>query len=90
MPNVVMQNLNYALSDDLVSSNCFITLFLACYTPTTRELVYANAGHIYPLVLSRPTTVIEPHYLKVRSVPLGILPVVLIFTPQVPSLPSIN
>ncbi|MBR8837610.1 MAG: SpoIIE family protein phosphatase [Stigonema ocellatum SAG 48.90 = DSM 106950] len=76
MANVVMQNLNYALNDDLVSNNCFITLFLACYTPTTRELVYANAGHIYPLVLSHQTSVIqEPQCLKVRGVPLGILPV---------------
>ncbi len=76
MPNVVMQNLNYALCDDLISNNRFITLFLACYTPTTRELVYANAGHIYPLVLSSQTTVTEePQCLKVRGIPLGILPV---------------
>jgi serine phosphatase RsbU (regulator of sigma subunit)/FixJ family two-component response regulator len=74
-PNVVMQNLNYALGDDLIGNNYFITLVLACYTPTTRELVYANAGHIYPLVWSRPTTVAEnPIYLKIRSIPLGILP----------------
>jgi serine phosphatase RsbU (regulator of sigma subunit)/FixJ family two-component response regulator len=74
MPNVVMQNLNYALSDDLISNNCFITLFLARYTPTTRELVYANAGHIYPLLWSRQTSDLNPHHLKVRSVPLGIVP----------------
>ncbi|MBD2163800.1 SpoIIE family protein phosphatase [Calothrix membranacea FACHB-236] len=74
-PNVVMQNLNHAMSDDLIGNNCFITLVLACYTPSTRELVYANAGHIYPLLWSSPTTANEqPHYLKVRSVPLGILP----------------
>ncbi|BAY26123.1 response regulator receiver modulated serine phosphatase with GAF sensor [Calothrix sp. NIES-2100] len=74
-PNIVMQNLNHAMSDDLISNNCFITLVLACYTPSTKELVYANAGHIYPLLWSSQTPSEEqPHYLKVRSVPLGILP----------------
>ena len=72
-PNIVMQNLNYALCDDLIGNNRFITLFLACYTPTTRELVYANAGHIYPLVLSRQATMTEKlNCLKIRSIPLGI------------------
>ena len=74
-PNVIMQNLNHALADDLIGNNCFITLVIACYTPTTRELVYANAGHIYPLLWSpQATAENQPHYLKVRSVPLGILP----------------
>lgn len=74
-PNVIMQNLNYALADDLISNNYFITLVIASYTPSTKELVYANAGHIYPLLWSRQATVgDQPNYLKVRSVPLGILP----------------
>lgn len=74
-PNVVMQNLNYALADDLISNNYFITLVIASYTPATQELVYANAGHIYPLLWSRPANLVtQPEYLKVRSVPLGILP----------------
>lgn len=74
-PNVIMQNLNYALADDLISNNYFITLVIASYTPSTKELVYANAGHIYPLLWSRQATVGgQPNYLKVRSVPLGILP----------------
>jgi serine phosphatase RsbU (regulator of sigma subunit)/FixJ family two-component response regulator len=74
-PNVVMRNLNHALCNDLISNNCFITVVLACYTPMTGGLVYANAGHIYPLLWSRQTTVAEkPNYLKVRGIPLGILP----------------
>ncbi|MBW4447481.1 MAG: SpoIIE family protein phosphatase [Spirirestis rafaelensis WJT71-NPBG6] len=74
-PNVIMQNLNQALSQDLISNNCFITLVLACYTPTTRELVYANAGHIYPMHwTASPNLAENPNYLKVRSIPLGILP----------------
>ncbi|MDX2244467.1 MAG: SpoIIE family protein phosphatase [Leptolyngbyaceae cyanobacterium bins.302] len=83
-PHLVMQNLNQSLSDDLISANCFITMVLARYSPDTQKLVYANAGHIYPLVWSREAIVdrqnahanhsIEPSYLKVRGIPLGILP----------------
>jgi serine phosphatase RsbU (regulator of sigma subunit)/CheY-like chemotaxis protein len=84
-PNIVMQNLNHSLADDLISANCFITMVLARYTPTTQKLVYANAGHIYPLVWSAKDAIaskqskqedsdIEPTYLKVRGIPLGILP----------------
>lgn len=84
-PNVVMQNLNQSLSEDLISTNCFITMVLARYSPLTRQLVYANAGHIYPIVWSHRAVAIqsehpdkaatvEPNYLKVRGVPLGILP----------------
>ncbi|MEA5572722.1 SpoIIE family protein phosphatase [Calothrix sp. UHCC 0171] len=75
MPNVIMQNLNHALCDDLISNNCFITLVLARYTPKTKELVYANAGHIYPLLWSSDiSNTQEPKYLETRGVPLGILP----------------
>ncbi len=87
-PNLVVQNLNNDLCDDLTSNNCFITLVLARYTPATRQLTYANAGHIYPLVWSRsrvtsgsvqPDQVTGtpnnlPNYLEVRGIPLGILP----------------
>ena len=74
-PNVMMQNLNCTLIDDLISSNYFITMILARYHPITRELVYANSGHIYPFVWSESATVNDsPYYLTVRSIPLGILP----------------
>jgi serine phosphatase RsbU (regulator of sigma subunit)/CheY-like chemotaxis protein len=84
-PDEMMQNLNRSLSDDLISNNCFITMVLARYTPETRRLVYANAGHIYPLIWPHRTTVqevqqgqpvtAEPNFLKTRGIPLGILPV---------------
>lgn len=84
-PEIVMQNLNAILSEDLTSNNCFITMVLARYTSSTRQLVYANAGHIYPLVWSHrtvaeksalsPSKVVEPQFLKTRGVPLGILPI---------------
>lgn len=73
-PNQVMQNLNSILSHDLISTNCFITMVLARYSPANKQLVYANAGHIYPLVWSQQAVQEEPTYLKVRGVPLGILP----------------
>ena len=84
-PDAVMQNLNSILSEDLIGNNYFITMVLARYTPPSHKLVYANAGHIYPLVWSHQTAVqqragtgtgtIEPMFLKVRSIPVGILPV---------------
>jgi serine phosphatase RsbU (regulator of sigma subunit)/FixJ family two-component response regulator len=84
-PDELMKNLNSTLSEDLVGSNCFITMVLARYNPTEKLLTYANAGHVYPLVWSKtavekcngsdPHLAVEPNYLKVRGVPLGILPV---------------
>ena len=84
-PNVLMRNLNSILSDDLVSNNCFITMVLVRYTPATGQLVYANAGHVYPLVWpyrqlmqesngGNGESSLEPQYLETRGVPLGILP----------------
>ncbi|MBD1841879.1 SpoIIE family protein phosphatase [Cyanobacteria bacterium FACHB-63] len=75
-PDQVMRNLNNILSEDLMGTNCFITMVLARYTPDNHQLVYANAGHIYPVVWSKQTieSHCDPTYLKVRGVPLGILP----------------
>ncbi|MGD1849733.1 MAG: SpoIIE family protein phosphatase, partial [Cyanophyceae cyanobacterium] len=79
-PNDVVSQLNQGLIENLVESNRFITLAIARYTPSTRELAYANAGHIYPMVWSQAAIADgqpqpEPSYLKVRGVPLGILPI---------------
>lgn len=85
-PATVMQNLNSFLLDDLVSNNCFITMVVARYTPDNQRLVYANAGHIYPMLWSNHQVLSyrnngatspapEPEFLKERGVPLGILPV---------------
>lgn len=75
MPDEVLQKLNHSLFQELVGSSCLITIAIGCYTPETGEFVYANAGHVYPIVWSRSHAEnTEPTYLKVRSVPLGILP----------------
>lgn len=79
-PETVMTNLNSALSDDLIGNNCFITMVVARFRPSTRQLAYANAGHIYPLVwdhqsVAASSAQIEPNFLKARGIPLGILPI---------------
>jgi serine phosphatase RsbU (regulator of sigma subunit)/FixJ family two-component response regulator len=82
-PEKVMCNLNHSLSNDLMNNNCFITMALIRYSPKTGQLVYANAGHVYPIVWPHRAVVLHrdsgsavatPTYLDVRGVPLGILP----------------
>ncbi|NEQ51400.1 MAG: serine/threonine-protein phosphatase, partial [Leptolyngbya sp. SIO3F4] len=80
-PEKLMANLNQALNADLVNNEHMITMVLVRYNPTSKELTYANAGHIYPLVWSQKdviqqtATSTQPKYLKEgNSVPLGILP----------------
>ncbi|MEC4803373.1 MAG: SpoIIE family protein phosphatase [Jaaginema sp. PMC 1079.18] len=77
-PNLVLRNLNQTMNEDLFSTNCFITMVIARYRPTTQQLAYANAGHIYPMVWNHAHQTQNgnpPDYLKVRGVPIGILPV---------------
>jgi serine phosphatase RsbU (regulator of sigma subunit)/CheY-like chemotaxis protein len=73
-PEEVMQNLNRILLEDLVSTNCFITMVIARYTPTTGKMTYANAGHLYPMKWSWLASCEEPEYLTTRGIPLGIRP----------------
>jgi serine phosphatase RsbU (regulator of sigma subunit)/CheY-like chemotaxis protein len=75
-PDEVMRNLNRILLEDLMSTNCFITMVIARYNLQTQTLTYANAGHLYPMVWSgyHPEEQTEPQYLKTRGIPLGILP----------------
>ena len=86
-PEDVMKNLNVAMADDLIGNNCFITMVIARYTPSTRCLSFANAGHIYPMIWPHRKVVEQyaqggteavadkPNYLQSRGIPLGILPV---------------
>ncbi len=83
-PDKVMRNLNHSLCNDLISNNYFITMALLRYSRDTGRLVYANAGHVYPIMWSHRALVagrqtetadsVVPVYLDVRGVPLGILP----------------
>ncbi len=82
-PEDVLKNLNKAMADDLFSNNCFITMVIARYTPSNKTLVYANAGHLYPMLWSQQKLQDEltqnqsinftPQYLKDRGIPVGIL-----------------
>ena len=72
-PSEVMANLNHILFDDLVSTNCFITMILARYSPETGQMMYANAGHLYPMKYSANCSDLsEPEYPTTRGIPLGI------------------
>ncbi|MDY7015297.1 MAG: SpoIIE family protein phosphatase, partial [Cyanobacteriota bacterium] len=77
-PETVLRNLNQTMNEDLFSTNCFITMVVARYTPGTQQLAYANAGHIYPMVWHHQSQAkeaeTEPNYLKARGIPVGILP----------------
>ncbi|MEB3355639.1 MAG: SpoIIE family protein phosphatase [Synechococcales bacterium] len=83
-PHLILRTLNQTLMDSLIDSNCLITMVLARYNPQTEKLIYANAGHVYPLVWSRQAVVnglncsesqpIKPVCLTQRGIPLGILP----------------
>ncbi len=72
-PSEVMANLNHILFDDLVSTNRFITMILARYRHETGQLLYANAGHLYPMKYSSNCSdLVEPEYPTTRGIPLGI------------------
>ncbi|OKH19016.1 SpoIIE family protein phosphatase [[Limnothrix rosea] IAM M-220] len=75
-PEQILANLNRAMADDLFNSNCFITMVVACYQAETQKLIYANAGHIYPMLWSHQelSSDSQPTYLKRRGIPIGILP----------------
>ncbi|MGF1496192.1 MAG: SpoIIE family protein phosphatase [Elainellaceae cyanobacterium] len=83
-PARILRALNQTLMDSLINSNCLITMVLAQYCPQTEKLIYANAGHVYPLVWSRHDVAdglthlenppIQPTCLTQRGIPLGILP----------------
>ncbi|NEO83416.1 MAG: SpoIIE family protein phosphatase, partial [Spirulina sp. SIO3F2] len=78
-PEAVLKNLNNTMKEDLFSTNCFITMVIARYRPSEHHLVYANAGHLYPMVWSHAqvagqSSTEPPAYLKDRGIPVGILP----------------
>ena len=80
-PDIVMANLNHALNADLVNKEHMISLVLSLYTTSNGQLVYAIAGHIYPLLWSQICIVLgtlsppQPKYLRGgNNVPLGIIP----------------
>jgi serine phosphatase RsbU (regulator of sigma subunit)/CheY-like chemotaxis protein len=74
-PQQVMEKLNVGMADNLFTSDRFITMVIARYRPSTGELVFANAGHVYPLLWGpgEQTQNYELICLKDRGIPIGIL-----------------
>jgi phosphoserine phosphatase RsbU/P len=50
-PAEVLQRINHFYLHN-INFTTFVTVFLACFDPSTRTLTYCNAGHNPPLVLS--------------------------------------
>jgi sigma-B regulation protein RsbU (phosphoserine phosphatase) len=52
-PAQIVGSLNSLLHEDLSRAELIITLFYASYSPATRTLAFASAGHSPPLICSR-------------------------------------
>lgn len=68
-PGAILAAVNDSLVGD-IPEKMFVTCFYAILTPTTGEMIYANAGHNLPYQCNR-TGVKE---LQARGMPLGLLP----------------
>lgn len=67
-PGEVLTRLNDLLVDDFPAGK-FVTLVYAVLDPTTRSVVFANAGHLRPLFIDET----GEHFLEVeRGLPLGL------------------
>lgn len=52
-PAQIVGSLNELLYEDLSRAELIVTLFYASYSPSTRTLAFASAGHSPPLIFSR-------------------------------------
>lgn len=68
-PGVLLSAVNKMLFPQLEFSSQFITLLYGVYSPATRELTYANAGHNPPIIYHSATG--EAETLKVKNFFLG-------------------
>jgi sigma-B regulation protein RsbU (phosphoserine phosphatase) len=67
----VVAQANFHLYEDLTNVDSFVTAFAGHYTPSTRRIRYANAGH--SPVIYRPHDA-PARFLTATGLPLGILP----------------
>lgn len=51
-PGLLMSTLNYQLFRATPPEK-YATLFLGCYDPASQSLIYSNAGHLPPIIMSR-------------------------------------
>jgi sigma-B regulation protein RsbU (phosphoserine phosphatase) len=68
-PETILQNVNAKLLADFIETGMFVTIFVAQYHPTSREIMFANAGH--SPVIFRPING-KPRLLEADGIPLGI------------------
>jgi phosphoserine phosphatase RsbU/P len=57
-PGRLMTTLNYQLYRSTPAAK-YATMFLGCYDPVERSLVYANGGHLPPYVLSQDGEIVQ-------------------------------
>jgi len=69
-PNKVLQTTSDQLYDDLTEVGKFVTAFMACYEPDSRQLSWSNAGHSLAVYLPAGGT---PQILEADGPPLGVL-----------------
>lgn len=58
-PEQVLRRANVLLARDFAESGMFVSAFLAAYEPATGDLIYVNAGHPPPFLLSGPSREME-------------------------------
>jgi len=57
-PGRLMTTLNYQLFRSTPPAK-YATMFLGCYDPTTRSLIYSNGGHLPPVLISQDQSVVR-------------------------------
>lgn len=70
-PEILMRRSNEDLYDDFTEVSMFATVFIGQYTPHTRQLTYANAGHSPVIYCPAGQTA---QLLEADGAPIGILP----------------
>ena len=71
-PGALLRRLNRQFYGDLQRLGSFLTAACIDYSPSSRQLTMASAGHPYPLLLRTMGDTPEP--IKVRGVSVGMMP----------------
>jgi len=70
-PQALLAQMNENLYENLSTAGMFATAFVGCYDPTTRQLLFANAGHSPVVYCPKGGPAV---LLKANATGLGILP----------------
>ena len=69
-PEQIMLQMNSALTGEENDQNMFVTLFLGVLDLSSGKLLYCNAGHDAPVLLSK----VKSQFPVIPNLPLGVLP----------------